>query len=202
MKNKQCSKELYSTFSLDRHGFERQKLRKMANRAKKIFLKDSMKLFTIKLKNSSIGNPNIKFFQVFHSYRDRVKEGNESWKRENKHFESSSWIGRASVCVSFFIWEVRGPSDWPPLSSSRWTCPKNNNRKFEHSEILEKKEIIREELTLRLILSIWRFWFSNSDPMSRAMLRRFPIIVLTCPMLSSISVSRASLVILQKERES
>ena len=50
--------------------------------------------------------------------------------------------------------------------------------------------------TLRLILSIWRFWFSNSEPMSIAMLRRLPIIVLTCPMFSSISSSRASFVIL------
>lgn len=50
--------------------------------------------------------------------------------------------------------------------------------------------------TLRLILSIWRFWFSNSEPMSIAMLRRLPIIVLTWPMFSSISSSRASFVIL------
>lgn len=50
--------------------------------------------------------------------------------------------------------------------------------------------------TLRLILSICRFWFSNSEPMSIAMLRRLPIIVLTCPMFSSISSSRASFVIL------
>ena len=50
--------------------------------------------------------------------------------------------------------------------------------------------------TLRLILSTCRFWFSNSEPMSMAMLRRFPIIVFTCPMFSSISSSRASLVIL------
>jgi hypothetical protein len=50
--------------------------------------------------------------------------------------------------------------------------------------------------TLRLILSICRFWFSSSDPISIAMLRRLPIIVFTCPMFSSISSSRASFVIL------
>lgn len=50
--------------------------------------------------------------------------------------------------------------------------------------------------TLALILSSCLFWFSISEPMSIAMLRKFPIMVLTCPMFSSISPSRASLVIL------
>lgn len=54
-------------------------------------------------------------------------------------------------------------------------------------------------LTLALILLICLFWFSISEPMSMAMLRRLPIMVLTWPMFSSISSSRASLVILRVE---
>lgn len=52
-------------------------------------------------------------------------------------------------------------------------------------------------LTLRLILSICLFWFSNSEPMSSAMFLKLPIIVFTWPMFSSISSSRASFVILK-----
>lgn len=51
-------------------------------------------------------------------------------------------------------------------------------------------------VTLRLIRSTCLFWFSNSEPMSMAMFRKLPIIVFTCPILSSISSSRASFVIL------
>lgn len=52
--------------------------------------------------------------------------------------------------------------------------------------------------TFRLILSTCLFWFSNSEPMSKAIFRKLPIIVLTCPMFSSISSSRASFVILSR----
>lgn len=53
-------------------------------------------------------------------------------------------------------------------------------------------------ITFVLIVSICWFWFSSSEPISNAMFLRLPIIVFTCPKFSSISVSRASLVILCK----
>lgn len=60
--------------------------------------------------------------------------------------------------------------------------------------------ITPEDLTLRLILSICLFWFSSSDPISRAMFLKLPIMVFTWPMFSSISSSRASFVILWDEK--
>lgn len=55
-------------------------------------------------------------------------------------------------------------------------------------------------ITLRLILSICLFWFSSSDPMSRAIFRKLPTIVFTWPIFSSISSSRASFVILKQQQ--
>ncbi len=52
------------------------------------------------------------------------------------------------------------------------------------------------ELALALIRSSCAFWFSSSPPMSFAMFLRLPIIAETCSIFSSISSSRASLVIL------
>jgi hypothetical protein len=54
-------------------------------------------------------------------------------------------------------------------------------------------------LTFVLIRSTCRFWLSISDPMSMAMFRKFPTIVETWPMFPSISSSRASFVILEKQ---
>lgn len=53
------------------------------------------------------------------------------------------------------------------------------------------------DLTISIILSIWRFWVSISLPMSRAMWRRLPMMPPTCSKLSSISFSRASFVTLK-----
>ncbi len=55
-------------------------------------------------------------------------------------------------------------------------------------------------ITLALIRSNCLFWFSISEPMSMAMLRKLPIIVLTWVIFSSISPSRASLLILLREK--
>ncbi len=57
------------------------------------------------------------------------------------------------------------------------------------------------DLTISIILSIWRFWVSISLPMSRAMWRRLPMIPPTCSKLSSISVSRASFVTLKRYKK-
>ena len=53
-------------------------------------------------------------------------------------------------------------------------------------------------ITLRFILSNWAFWLPTSVPISVAILRKFPIMVDTCCIFSSISSSRSSLVILKK----
>ena len=47
-----------------------------------------------------------------------------------------------------------------------------------------------------LIRSNWAFWLFNSPPMSLAIFLKLPIMALTCSIFSSISSSRASLVIL------
>ena len=83
------------------------------------------------------------------------------------------------------------PCHWPFSLEIRWKNPEKPH--FLRRCCLPSLHI---QLTLRLILSNWLFWFPTSVPMSWAMFRRFPTMVEICCMFSSISSSRSSLVIL------
>ena len=76
-----------------------------------------------------------------------------------------------------------------------WCQSKKKRKRFLHRWNSKKKGMTI--LTFPLIRSIWLFWLPISFPISHAIFRRLPIIVLTCWRFSSISSSRASFVILQ-----